>query len=87
MNFKTRLAKLERWLACRCRAVRALEITSMDNVYSSQTWANVLAVVVEATHAALRTIDVYLGQRGGTQVALQRAACWRSHTLSTSASR
>ncbi len=74
MNFKTRLAKLERWLACRCRAVRALEITSMDNVYSSQTWANVLAVVVEATHAALRTIDVYLGQRGGTQVALQKGS-------------
>jgi len=31
-------------------------------------------VVVEATHASLRTIDVYLGQRKGTQVALQKGS-------------
>jgi hypothetical protein len=52
MNLKTRIAKLEKWLARRCCAVRALEFTSTDNVYSSQTWVNVLAVVVEATHAS-----------------------------------
>jgi hypothetical protein len=74
MNFKTRLAKLEKWLARRCRAVKVLEITSMDNVYSSQTWVNVLVVVIEATHASLRTIYAYLGQREGTQVALQKGS-------------
>ena len=74
MNFKTRLAKLEKWLARRCRAVRALEFTSMDNVYSSQTWVNVLVVVIEAAQASLRTIYVYLGQREGTQVATQKGS-------------
>jgi len=74
MNFKTRLVKLEKWLARRCRAVRALEFTSMQNVYSSQTWVNVLVVVVEAAHASLRTIHVYLGQREGTQRAMQKGS-------------
>ncbi len=71
MNFKTRLAKLERWLARRCRAVKALEFTSLENVYSSQTWVNVLVGVGEATHASLRTIHVFLGQQESTRVAKQ----------------
>jgi hypothetical protein len=74
MNFKTRLVKLERWLARRCCAVKALEFTSVDNVYGSQTWVNVLVVVIQATHASLRTIHVYLGQRDCTRVATQRGS-------------
>ena len=71
MNLKTRLAKLERWLARRCRAVRVVDFKSMDNVYSSQTWMNVLVLVIKATHASLRTVDVHLRQREGIQVAMQ----------------
>ncbi len=74
MNFRTRLAKLEKWLARRCPAVRALQLTSTRNVYSSQTWVNVLVVVVEAARASLRTIDVYVGQRECTQVAMQKGS-------------
>jgi hypothetical protein len=74
MNFRTRLAKLERWLARRWRAVKALQFTSTQNVYSSQTWVSVLVVVVEAAHAYLRSIDVYLGQRECTQVAMQKGS-------------
>ncbi len=72
MNFKTRLAELERWLAPRCRAVRALQFTSTRNVYSSQTYMT--ALVVEAARASLRTIDVYVGQQGYTQVAKQKGS-------------
>jgi hypothetical protein len=72
MNLKTRLAKLERWLARRCCAARVLEFTSMDKVYSSQTWVNVLVAVIEATRASLRTIDVYIGQREGIEVAMRK---------------
>ena len=74
MNFRTRLLSLTTWLARRCRAVRALEFTTTRNVYSSQTWVNVVVVVVEAAHAHLRSIDVYLGQREGTQAALQKGS-------------
>jgi len=74
MNFKTRLAKLERWLVRRCRATRALEFTSMDNTYSSLTWVNALIVVVKAAHASLRTIDVCFGVREGTHKVFQEAS-------------
>jgi len=43
-------------------------------LYSSQTWVNVLVVVIEATHASLRTIYVYLGQRECTQVAMHKGS-------------
>ena len=72
MNLKTRLAKLERWLARRCCAVRTLEFTSTEKVYSLQAWMSVVVAVIEAAHASLRTIDVYLGQREwGIEVALR----------------
>ena len=69
MNFRTRLAKLERWLVPRCRALRVLEFTSMDNLYISQTWVNALVVVIETAHASLRAIVVCFGLRECTQVA------------------
>ena len=69
MNFRTRLAKLERWLVPRCRAIKVLTFTSMDNVYISETWVNALVVMVEAAHASLRAIVVCFGLRECTQVA------------------
>ena len=74
MNFTTCLAKLEKWLARRCCAVKALEFTLTGNVYGSQTWVNVLVVVIQAAHASLRTIHVYLGQRGCTRAAMERGS-------------
>jgi hypothetical protein len=72
-TFKARLAKLERWLAPRCRAVRALQFTSTRNVYSSQT--RMTALVVEAARLSLRTIDVCVGQQGpDTDVAKQKGS-------------
>ncbi len=44
------------------------------SVYTSQTWVNVLVVVIQAAHASLRTINLYLGQRDGTRAVMQRGS-------------
>jgi len=87
MNFRTRLAKLERWLVPRCRALRVLEFTSMDNLYISQTWVNALVVVIETAHASLRAMCVLDCGSVPKWPLCKKAACWRSHALSTGASR
>jgi len=65
MNFKTRLANLEKWLGPRCRTTKELHFTVQyaTSRACSQNWAKVLVLLVEAAHASLRTIDVCFQMR------------------------
>lgn len=64
---KTRVAKLQKWLAPRCHAIQELHFTAANTTATkicSQAWVNVLVILVGATYASLREIDVCLGMQG-----------------------
>ena len=81
MNFKTRLAKLEKWLAPRCRTTKELHFTVQyaTSRACSQNWAKVLVALVEAALAggARRGAGAHPARAAALRGRVRRPGCGR----------